>query len=555
MGYRTDQFYGIEAAGEAGYLDRWRTASSPPGSEYSSGADNPDFAYPSRVVRTDDHSGRKTTLLRRGYMRSLRTQADGIEVDVKKCGFQFNPPELEQSVVQAEGLLNVFQSDPAQYAQPIPGNVSFGFSLLFDRTMEVNNPSNVSRGTFDPTNPWELSDPSEVGVLRDLAAMYAVIGQGTSSSQESYLTALLTRQLELENDRAETPNDDATATGISAIPEFLNMNTGNVGFLLPVPVRIVFSSLYIVEGFVASTSVKFTKFSTQMVPLQCVVAVNVDAKYIGFAKKDTFLSYSLEAEYKGREIALAEKLKASQDLSTSAAKSVPAVEVSGSFVANAIDQPVLLYDRLFGGVGTVDTSWMYARASQGADTSSIQARYDSGEVVGAKIGGQIQVFGPFNSDVMGDTTQNGLASYLSRGNSTASPIVRYNMATGTSGQNLTAPSTDAWRKMTTKARSGDHYVQGFITPDVRATAYYIVRYSASVEVSSTTNDRIVGTGFLYEVVPPNSDSYTLLKEVPLTWPTYGQNSSGAVVVVDNVAVRPPRVGGTSPIGSQSVRPI
>lgn len=83
MSYRTDQFYKINDAGERGYYFRENDPSAE-NSAYSNSGDNGKFMYPDRTVRTDDHSGRVSTTLKRGYMRSLRTQADGIEVAVTK---------------------------------------------------------------------------------------------------------------------------------------------------------------------------------------------------------------------------------------------------------------------------------------------------------------------------------------------------------------------------------------------------------------------------------------------------------------------------------------
>lgn len=79
-------------------------------------------------------------------------------------------------------------------------------------------------------------------------------------------------------------------------------NFGNSAFLVSLPVRIVFSSLFMVEGYITSTTVTFNKFNANMVPTQCSVGITMQALYIGFARKDTFLT-----------LTLAEGLKASQE--------------------------------------------------------------------------------------------------------------------------------------------------------------------------------------------------------------------------------------------------
>lgn len=81
-------------------------------------------------------------------------------------------------------------------------------------------------------------------------------------------------------------------------------NYGNSSFLVSLPVRIVFSSLFMVEGFITSTMVTFNKFNASMVPTQCAVAVTMQALYIGFARKDTFLTTTLETALKDSKEAL-----------------------------------------------------------------------------------------------------------------------------------------------------------------------------------------------------------------------------------------------------------
>jgi hypothetical protein len=71
-------------------------------------------------------------------------------------------------------------------------------------------------------------------------------------------------------------------------------NFGNSAFIVASPIRVVFSSLFIVEGYVTSTMVTFNKFNANMVPTQCSVGISMQALYIGFARKDTFMTLSLK---------------------------------------------------------------------------------------------------------------------------------------------------------------------------------------------------------------------------------------------------------------------
>ena len=87
----------------------------------------------------------------------------------------------------------------------------------------------------------------------------------------------------------------------------MTSNFGNSAFLVSLPVRIVFSSLFMVEGFITSTQVTFNKFNPHMVPTQCVVGVTMQALYIGFARKDTYLTLQLAAGMKAADEALEEE--------------------------------------------------------------------------------------------------------------------------------------------------------------------------------------------------------------------------------------------------------
>lgn len=303
MSYRTDQWFrfrgGTNLTGENFTSNPTRT-----GSGYAvPDSSNNDFIYPARAVRGIDNKGNPTSkLLKRGYIRSLLT-GDGL--DIKKCQFQFNPATINQSVSQNTTILNFLQIDPYQYSQPLPGNVTFQFDLFFDRTMEVANGGGNSSVTDDP---WARLGPDQVGVLHDLSSLYSIIGVGVSeymenralnAAQEYIGTAIDTlvdrKTTEItSDDTAGLDADQERADYRQAATDFLGLNRGNTAFLLPLPVRVVFSSLYIVEGLVQDFNVLFTKFSTNMVPMQCSVTVTFEAKYIGFAKKDTFFTDVLD---------------------------------------------------------------------------------------------------------------------------------------------------------------------------------------------------------------------------------------------------------------------
>ena len=542
MGYRTDQFYNL-GWGEQNYGNTANRQSNP-GSTYSSGGDNGTFMYPERVVRTADHDGYKTTGLKRGYIRSLRTQLDGIEVEVKKCQFQFNPALLQQSVVQQEGLLNVFQSDPAQYAQPIPGNVSFSFDLLFDRTMEVNN-AGVARGTnnsvadraanniLDPNNPWELSDPSQVGVLRDIASLFAVIGQGVSQSQSDYLQNVLQQQFEREKAAAQKWDADFDETEYNAqketIPDFLASNVGNTAFLLPVPVRAVFSSLYIVEGFVTQTSVAFQKFNTSMVPIQASVTLDMDAKYIGFAQPKTFLTYALDQEIKAYEEQQRQTEETLSDISDAAVKALPSVELAVRVGSGTTNYSLydFIWDNPSGQYGQTRFHWRFTKRF---NQQPIIDLFEDATLTGAAVTGGIEVYGPYNynhirklapnqsgwkagikpSDLIGSVGLINPSQQFPGGSKAVHPV---------------ANSAAEWLRTANECRGPSNLAT--LWPNDPSDDYYIVKYHVQVQFSGTQNVR--GQGESYQLVNPGMDWYKLKAVVPISWPTYSGAEVGTVV--------------------------
>ena len=280
-------------------------------SQKNRGLGSPPFLYPPRTVRfleAQDALNNVTAsefapyVLQRGYIRNLAQPMMG-ETPINKCKFQFNPQDIRQSVQMREDMYLSVLQDPVQLSQPIGAQMNFQFDLLFDRQMEV------ARGGGGAGVSEEVAD--QIGVMRDLKVLYAVIGQGLSEGMiASQLKALqdgATRVYGNNNpatipddgDDAETPvappfsafDDIGTQNGT----EFLNMNNGNAAFLMPNPVRLMFASLFMLDGFVTGTNVDFLKFSTKMVPLTCKVSISMMAVYIGFARKDTFLTTQFQS--------------------------------------------------------------------------------------------------------------------------------------------------------------------------------------------------------------------------------------------------------------------
>ena len=124
-----------------------------------------------------------------------------------------------------------------------------------------------------------------------------------------------------------TFDEDAARTAMTS-------NFGNSAFLVSLPVRIVFSSLFMVEGFITSTQVTFNKFNPHMVPTQCVVGVTMQALYIGFARKDTYLTLQLAAGMKAADAELADQAV------TEAAEISATTELSKKMFITTVDNDV-----------------------------------------------------------------------------------------------------------------------------------------------------------------------------------------------------------------------
>lgn len=335
--YSKNQFFNITKTGESGAVQN--------GVFVPSGKTQAPFTYPGNTVRysgADPSNPQYSHKLQRGYMRSLLPSTatsstsseslgvtDGIPSAV--CQFQFNPQTIRQNVQQNPNVTHFIMQPPSQFAQPMMGNVNFQFDLLFDRSAELNTRPTERVNT---ESPWEKNGPEEIGVLHDLSRLFAVIGQGLSSDQLTYAKKVLEDQYKFNREDpvaglGDEPDTTSTPASLDSesLDSFISLNLGNAGFLLPLPVRVVFSSLYIVEGLVQSCEVQFTRFTTSMVPMQCFVSLVMEAKYIGFAKKDTFFTHAMEDVLRDRNETAARIEAAATEIGWYLTREIPNVTV------------------------------------------------------------------------------------------------------------------------------------------------------------------------------------------------------------------------------------
>lgn len=549
-GYRNDQFFNFDQTGEPERRTT-RVGSVP------TTADNPPFIYPDRTVRTDDHTGHHLVTLKRGYIRSMARSLQGTPYPIKKCQFQFNPTMLSQQVHQTEGMLNFLQQDPGQYAQPMSGNVNFGFELQFDRSMEMNNASDLT-AIRDPNtvNIWETGDPGQVGVFRDVAALYAVIGQGMSTDMRAYVVEAIQREAsgKSQSTVTDTPITQASIDGKIGLlgddntPGFLSMNVGNIAFLLPVPVRVVFSSLYIVEGLISDSSVTFTKFNTSMVPMSCVVSVSMEAKYIGFAKKNTFLQWSLDNQVNSVATTAAADSAAANTLYSAFSAAGASMEFvvtrfwnenhSRTYPAEwPIDPNRILSYQSAGVTGLLAVqdaqSWLHLRLpsalggqsnhsiqSTGGNTLAISNIYKSGATPSITLSGSITMYGPLTNPpaTSGENATDSTQAILK---TAASPLPKIYTV---SANSKPAVDEQSWVEISSNAHLDvvdDHPELAARAPLASSpSSYYIMCYKGTMLVEHITDSgglNLSGNGEVWELLGPGAEGHKFQKTISLTW--------------------------------------
>jgi hypothetical protein len=319
-----------------------------PGSGKSNTADgvttNEKFLlYPnkSRTVSINKYTKKleeHTQTLPKGFIRNLITNQGGTLAKFPniRCNFQFNPQDIQHQIEARKDMYLPILQDPSQLNQPMAGNATFAFELIFDRTMEVNSNRSLSVNNDTGTMP-DPSSSETVGVFHDLRVLYSIIGQGLSQElMEAQLAKLKADVKNYATINYKELNIQATATAdgtsfaalnsdgsvhdstkvdttvdlnsqktadfltnisndsTSGIKFMSDLNVGNSAFLIPQPCRVIFSPMFMVDGFVMNTNVWFTKFSAKMIPIQCKVHLQMQAIYIGFARSKTFITAQID---------------------------------------------------------------------------------------------------------------------------------------------------------------------------------------------------------------------------------------------------------------------
>lgn len=256
--------------------------------------------------------GGNTRPMIRGFMRSILYQtigsnktAVGTTSSGVRLNFQFNPEYIQRDVSQSPGAVNPLLQSVTNLTQPVPGTAQFNFTITFNREHEVATGGDALRDAFfnfsqsdsaarDRFNNSILNDPQMSGVMHDLSVFDKIIGQGISGE---LVETLLKYTEKVASQQKVEEGEESTIFDAKAYGDSLNANFGNSAFLNPLPVRIVFGDLFMVEGFVTGSAVAFQKFSRQMIPTICQINCNVSALYFGFAQKSAFVTDNLQKWY------------------------------------------------------------------------------------------------------------------------------------------------------------------------------------------------------------------------------------------------------------------
>lgn len=535
-GYHSDQFFRINMPG-SGETTNLKT-------------DNPPFKYPDRTVRVEEYDPRhgavvpKNYVLQRGYIRNMASYlGDGKSSNIHKCNFQFNPQQLLQQVEASTGVLDPVLQDPGQAAVPRATNVNFQFDMMFDRSMEMN--SGMSDIPPNGVNPWQMGEPSQVGVLRDMAAFYGVIGQLITPDNQALMQQALQASVEAQSAVA-SQEADADSAAIQAdldkvltnLPGYIQANAANSGFLMPVPVRILFSSLYIVEGYVVSTAVTYTKFNTAMVPMQCVLSVTMEAKYIGFAQDKTFFSWNLENM---------KNLKIREEKQT--AENEKAVYDAASTVLNKMK---VRLGRSTNAAQSLST-YLYYKSSNFQVRTSFPSAKGEDDAIGKlfssdetnpnlTFGAKVDVYGPFTSL---SNFRGNLEQYAKDNGTLLLSGVLSDGSVSTLDEWKTASKKDTVSQTFWSLNGSSDGPEGY----AHATAWHIIHFRAFCVTHQTGSSAVQAIGETWKAIGPSgwTDSAAIETTLGIVWPTY-VDTSAASVPPSNPATSPPAPGSSSGVG-------
>jgi hypothetical protein len=490
-GYNNAQFYKIDAMGEYKY-------GTPR---------NKRFLYQSRG-----------SSLQKGYIRALYGDTQSSTSSARKCSFQFNPAVISQSIQQSDATYDPLHVDPSEAARAGVASANFAFSIRFDRSMELNNVNpKATVATSTNYNIWEKNDPSQVGVLHDLAIFYSVIGQTfTTESLDALINyATLIQQGQAPANGGQGPAVPPTVpTSSSALSGLRSSGMlGNTAVLVPQPVRLVFSSLFMVDGYVQNTDVTFSKFNKAMVPMVVDVNVTMEAKYIGFARKTTPLTLIGSAS----QAAIADQQ--AQTVAEANAYYAAATSVAKTLEIGLAHSSYNTVEALLSNSNMEMKANLYVPNGKGGLNDAIGKLFADSFATTVQVGGAVTWYGPYTSRPGQGTTQASLKAL------TANKVPLLQVFLYNSDKNCTATTPEAWTKMIDSATSSGRTQRtppgNRLTLSSIASSFFVVKYEANMTIRGTGINQLRGEGTQYVVYSgANSalDETEISYRVPLSWP-------------------------------------
>jgi hypothetical protein len=186
--------------------------------------------------------------------------------------------------------------------------------MLFNREAEVR----ATRGTYPYSDQTEQVPPTglesdntpldelsfedkagRLGVIADIMVLDRITGQRITEESVKYARTRYEKLVaagEIEDTAVTESENDllALARSLGLEKDIMSANAANSAFLVPNPIRAVFSENFMVDGYVNSVTVSYQKFSPSMIPTVAVVDVNMHAIYQGFARRKTTFTTFLE---------------------------------------------------------------------------------------------------------------------------------------------------------------------------------------------------------------------------------------------------------------------
>lgn len=204
--------------------------------------------------------------LLRGYIKQDRSNYSDKNA-IYACAFLYNPSTVEITHGidgAAASLVNPqYARSPTDTGTYLVGlQATLSFSLLFDRTYEINSLAPTSTGNDSTSNNLNdliygpnctaiVDDPRLIGVQADVNALYRVCGISDPMTNQTW-----------------TDSNSNTHTG-----------TTITGMMQQVPAWAHFGAPYAKNslsyfGFVSGLDIQYTHFSQAMTPMRCAVAVS-----------------------------------------------------------------------------------------------------------------------------------------------------------------------------------------------------------------------------------------------------------------------------------------